>query len=227
MKDHQRQALSALVDGELPASQAGGLLDALGRDPDLRAQWERYHLIAGALRGEGASMAWREIAERTRARIAAEPTVLAPAAARPRRPSRLAPFAGVALAASAAFLAVFAVPSLFQSEVHRPAAPVLAQGPVPQLPPQLALQSAPVPASAPAAPQPPADQTLVAANSVPQDAAPRRFEAGRPSQRWHVDQPGVANKLDRLLVNHQEYAPATGINGMMPYATLVSYDTGR
>ncbi len=227
MKDHQRQALSALVDGELPASQAGGLLDALGRDPELRDQWERYHLIGGALRGEAASLAYREIAERTRARIAAEPTVLAPAAARPRRPSRLAPFAGVALAASAAFLAVFAVPALFQSVAHRPAAPALAQESAPQSVSSPAPALASLPAALPTSPEAPAAQALIAANPAPRDVAPRRFEAGRPSQRWHVDQPGLANKLDRLLVNHQEHAPATGINGMLPYATLVSYDTGR
>jgi sigma-E factor negative regulatory protein RseA len=197
MKEQQRQALSALLDGELPAPQAGRLLDELERDADLRALWEHYHLVSGALRGERVAVAYRDIADRTRAQIAAEPTVLAPGAVRPRRPSRLAPFAGVALAASAAFLAVFAVPSLFQTGVTPPTAPTTAQVPAPA----------------------PVRET--------QPLASERFLVGRPSQRWHLDQPAVATKLDRLLVSHQEYAPATGINGMLPYATLVSYDAGR
>ena len=58
------------------------------------------------------------------------------------------------------------------------------------------------------------------------DAA-QAFQVGGSGQRWHLDQPGVTHQLDRLLVNHQEYAPATGINGVSPYATLVSYVAGR
>jgi len=197
MKELQQQALSALLDGELTAAQASGVLDTLERDPELRGLWERYHLIGGALRGEGVVMAYRDVAERTRANIATEPTILAPAGPRPRGPSRLAPFAGVALAASAAFLAVFAVPSLFEPAATPPTASTVAR----------------------AAPPAPIDGS--------RQAASERFLVGRPVQRWHVDQPAVASKLDRLLVNHQEYAPATGINGMLPYATLVSYDAGR
>jgi sigma-E factor negative regulatory protein RseA len=197
MKEQQQQALSSLLDGELTAAQASGVLDALERDPELRGMWERYHLIGGALRGEAVVMAYRDLAERTRVQIATEPTILAPAGTRPRGPSRLAPFAGVALAASAAFLAVFAVPSLFEPAATPPGAPT----------------AAPTQASAPA--------------PESRAAASERFLVGRPVQRWHLDQPAVASKLDRLLVNHQEYAPATGINGMLPYATLVSYDAGR
>jgi sigma-E factor negative regulatory protein RseA len=197
MIEQRQQALSALLDGELGAAQASVVLDALERDPDLRGLWERYHLIGSALRGEAVVMTYREVADQTRVRVAAEPTVLAPSGSRPHRPSRLAPFAGVALAASAAFLAVFAVPSLFEPAAPPPKGPTLAQAALPE-----AVQAARGPAR-------------------------ERFLVGRSVQRWHVDQPALANKLDRMLVNHQEYAPATGINGMLPYATLVSYDAGR
>lgn len=201
MKEQQRQALSALLDGELGTAQASAVLDTLERDPDLRALWERYHLIGGVLRGEGVVMAYRDVAQRCRAQIAAEPTVLAPAGARPRRPSRIAPFAGVALAASAAFLAVFAVPSLFEPTATPPAGPTVTQAGSP-------------------GPRAPLVET-------PALSRERFFLVDQSVQRWHVDQAAVASKLDRFLVNHQEYAPATGINGMLPYATLVSYDAGR
>lgn len=197
MKEQQRQALSALLDGELPVYRTGGVLDALEQDPELRALWERYHLIGGALRGERVAAAYRDIADRTGARISKEPWVLAPAAMRPRHPSRLAPFAGVALAASAAFLAVFAVPSLFEPGTAPAKAPATAQAGGPPSGPQS------------------------------QAAAAQHLLVSRPSQRWYIDQPPVENALDRLLVSHQEYAPATGINGMLPYATLVSYGSGR
>jgi sigma-E factor negative regulatory protein RseA len=209
MTEQERQAVSALLDGESNAPQINGLLDALERDGALRDVWERYHLIGGALRAEGVALAYRGIAAGVRVRVAAEPTVLAPAARAARRalpeqsyrPSRLAPFAGVALAASAAFLAVFAVPTLFQAGVDRPDGAVVAE----------------------AAVAPAGSATAGAARS----AAAQPFLVGRPGQRWHLDQPAVENKLDRYLVSHQEYAPATGMNRMLPYATLVSYDTGR
>ena len=201
MKEQQQQALSALLDGELSAPQASAVLDALERDPQLRGLWERYHLIGGVLRGEAVVMAYRDVAERSREGIAAEPTVLAPSGPGARRPSRIAPFAGVALAASAAFLAVFAVPSLFEPSVTPPRGATITS---------INTQTAP-------------PGTLV----EPRAAARERFLVDRSVQRWHVDQPAVASKLDRFLVNHQEYAPATGINGMLPYATLVSYDAGR
>jgi len=200
MKEQQQQALSALLDGELSAAQASAVLDTLERDPELRALWERYHLIGGALRGEGVVLAYRDVAQRCRAQIAAEPTVLAPAGAGSRRPSRIAPFAGVALAASAAFLAVFAVPSLFEPTATPPGGSTVTQ----------------------------AGATDPRVPHVETPALSReRFLVDRSAQRWHVDQAAVASKLDRFLVNHQEYAPATGINGMLPYATLVSYDAGR
>jgi sigma-E factor negative regulatory protein RseA len=213
MKEQQRQAVSALLDGELAASQVGQVIDALEQDPELRALWDRYHLIGGALRREGAALAWRGIAGQTRARIAAEPTVLAPANLRHRRPSRVAPFAGVALAASAAFLAVFAVPALFQPEAISPAPEIAQTQPQPSHP---AVEAQPVPTQSDRAPA-----AQVARVSVADRFAPS------PAQRWHIDQPGVVSHLDRLLVSHQESAPDTGINRMLPYATLVSYGTGR
>ena len=47
------------------------------------------------------------------------------------------------------------------------------------------------------------------------------------ARRWQTDRGDLANKLDLFLVNHQETAPATGVKGMLPYATLVGYETGR
>jgi sigma-E factor negative regulatory protein RseA len=46
-------------------------------------------------------------------------------------------------------------------------------------------------------------------------------------RRWHLDRPDLASKLDLFLVNHQEAAPAAGVKGMLPYATLVGYEGPR
>lgn len=127
MTDAHFSELSALVDGELTDYQGLALYTALGRDPRLRAAWERYHLIGQALRGESVNPAVRGLAEAVRrctepARPARGPLSL-PSAPRFWR----APFAGAALAAGAAFLAVFAVPGRHQVAAPvRPAVPAQA-----------------------------------------------------------------------------------------------------
>ncbi|MEJ2325787.1 MAG: sigma-E factor negative regulatory protein [Chromatiaceae bacterium] len=195
MSEQQRQHVSALVDGELDSMAVHTTLAALAASPDLQAAWERYHLIGNALRGDAIHPEFRQIADRLRARIANEPVPLAPAAARRGGgPSRIGTFLGAALAASAAFLAVFAVPQLFD------AGPAVST----------ARTSAP----------------FVVLKSTPPHLLTERFEVQTSGQRWHVSQPALENKLDRFLVNHQEYSPVA-LKGLLPYATFVGYETGR
>ena len=58
--------------------------------------------------------------------VAKEPVPITTAAERRQRTSRLGPFAGAALAASAAFFAVFAVPQLFDTQ-PTPSPPAVAR----------------------------------------------------------------------------------------------------
>jgi sigma-E factor negative regulatory protein RseA len=124
MIDEQRQRISELQDGELDHSDTSCLIEALAVDPGLRETWERYHMIGLAIRNERVDTARRSIADAVGKRIASEPTILAlkpPHIDRSdKRRRRVAPFAGVALAAAAAFVAVFVVPSLFKggSNLH-------------------------------------------------------------------------------------------------------------
>ncbi len=43
--DYWRECLSALVDGELSATEVDGLMAAIERDPQLQAVWARYQTI--------------------------------------------------------------------------------------------------------------------------------------------------------------------------------------
>lgn len=117
MIDEQRQRISELQDGELDHSATSRLIDALAVDPELRETWERYHMIGLAIRNERVDTARRSIAGAVRRCMESEPTILAPKRFDIERLDqgrrRVAPFAGVALAAAAAFVAVFVVPSLF------------------------------------------------------------------------------------------------------------------
>jgi len=67
MTEQLRQSLSAVVDGEADAFELRRVLDELDRDPELRAAWDRYHLIGSVIRGERtvrSHSAARELASR-------------------------------------------------------------------------------------------------------------------------------------------------------------------
>ena len=76
-----KEKLSAMMDDALPDGERESCVRRLKDDDELRAAWDVYHLIGDALRGHTAP----HIADGVRARLADEPTVLAPRrAARPR-----------------------------------------------------------------------------------------------------------------------------------------------
>lgn len=46
--------------------------------------------------------------------------------------------------------------------------------------------------------------------------------------KWEMlGKPKVESRLNNYLVNHQGYAPANNLKGITPYATFVSYDSGK
>lgn len=105
------EALSSLMDGELGAEEAHGLLDALCAKPRLRDEWAAFHVVADALQStEVAATHSSAFCARMREAIAREPAILAPRALAGRSPLRryLAP--GLAVAASAAVIGFVAVP---------------------------------------------------------------------------------------------------------------------
>jgi len=73
------ERISAFMDGELEGHEAAGQVRRLKEDPQLLTAWETYHLIGDAMRGEAGYSPG--LAVQISARLAAEPTVLAP---RPR-----------------------------------------------------------------------------------------------------------------------------------------------
>ena len=105
-KHDLEEALSALMDGELPPDEAERVLDAVLGDPALRQRWARYHRAGMALRGEqwpGAD----GVADGVREALEREPVPLqVPATSARRRP---AAWFGLALAASLAAVAVLVV----------------------------------------------------------------------------------------------------------------------
>lgn len=122
MSDQQREHVSAFLDGEIDETLLRPTVSAMESSTELERTWETYHLIGQAMRGETVHSEFRAIAARVRSQVAAEPELLQRARERKDRSSRLSPFAGAALAASAALLAVFAVPQLFDPAPETPIA---------------------------------------------------------------------------------------------------------
>ncbi|MCX7893949.1 MAG: sigma-E factor negative regulatory protein [Burkholderiales bacterium] len=123
-----KEKLSAMLDGELDADAVDRLCNELRDDPALRDAWETYALIGDALRGTAAT-GWAR--DPFAARLAAEPTVLAPrprGAARPARATRYALSAAAGIAA-VAFVGWMAWPGLQPAPevAQAPAAQPLAQ----------------------------------------------------------------------------------------------------
>jgi sigma-E factor negative regulatory protein RseA len=114
-------SISALMDGELDDHQAARAYAQVKDDQALREQWHEFHLIGDALRGEPALSP--RFNETLSARLAQEPTVLAPrrSLAEPRRITRYALSAAASIAA-VAVVGWIALSSLSPSGVIGPQA---------------------------------------------------------------------------------------------------------
>jgi sigma-E factor negative regulatory protein RseA len=135
MSDQIREQVSAFLDGELPDTETELLLKRLTRDPELRDSFGRYALIGESLRGGGNVRLSRGFHARVNRAIDGEPVAAGSHHPPPaRRGSWWRPFAGAAVAAGVAAVAVVA---LQQRAIVPGAAPLAARsiasaaGPVP------------------------------------------------------------------------------------------------
>lgn len=128
--------ISALMDGELDERQAREELARLRRQDELRENWDMFHLIGDALRGERLlSSGFNRCLS---ARLALEPTVLGPH----RRMVRTIATYALTAAASLSAIALVAWIAISTSAVNTQ--PQVARAPTPP-----AVLSAPTSASAP------------------------------------------------------------------------------
>lgn len=70
--------------------------------------------------------------------------------------------------------------------------------------------------------QPESNAALLAANKP---ASQQIIRSG--TTRWDTKEPGAENALNAYLVEHNEFASASGIGGMMPYVRVVGYDNEK
>ncbi len=162
MSEQIREQVSAFLDGELPNSETELLLKRLTRDGELRDSFGRYALIGEALRGASPLMA-KGFTGRVNFAIDGEPMPANGQLSQARARRWWRPFAGAAVAAGVAVVAVVALQQRSVAPTLRPGAVLTAQNaaagslPAPNLtlvqaqPPREAI-SYTVPAASPAAP---------------------------------------------------------------------------
>jgi sigma-E factor negative regulatory protein RseA len=153
MSEQIREQVSAFLDGELPDSETELLLKRLTRDGELRESFGRYALIGEAVRGPSLSLMTKGFAGRVNLAIDGEPIPAIGQVPQSRAPRWWRPFAGAAVAAGVAAVAVVALQQRAVAPTLRTAAQsaVLAQSGVAVQAPREAI-SYTVPATSPAAP---------------------------------------------------------------------------
>jgi len=218
------ERLSSLLDGELDDTHRRHAIDALGGDAEARDRWERFHLASDALHGNLPDAIDPQFASRVMAAIEEEPTILAPpprkssaATGRTHTPSRLSKrFAGLAVAASVAAIAVMGVESLYHED---PAAPLNQQVAENTAPPseyiRLAKQSSP-----------PRVATLASVNA-PLATSPTDGPSLTARAEMFRAHPDIIRRIDprlhKYLLNHSQQTARSNIQGVMPYARIVTY----
>jgi sigma-E factor negative regulatory protein RseA len=198
MNEKQAEQLSAMLDGELGLQAVNRTVsDVLAGDDEALARYGRYRLIGDVLRGESSVLA-QDVARRVRVQLEDEPTVLAPVLRRPPRWVR--PAAGLAIAASVAAAAVMIAPGLLSTQ----------GGPGPQ----------PV-VSDSAVNRAPAGAVVLVAGS---ESMPAPVSRAVEPEHWRALNSDYAERLNRLVLEHQEFGGRSGINGPVAHLGLVSYD---
>lgn len=227
MSNLSDEQLSSLLDGELDESRRRHALEALSHDAEARERWERFNLARDALHGNLPDGIDLQFSSRVRAAIDDEPAILAPPPRNPaastdapageiHAPSRFSRrFAGLAVAASVAAMAVMGVETLYRDDPAAPGGAQLAQGTDAQ-PDFVRLAKRPVPPAPAMAPV----NTPQASTMTNPSLAAARVEVLRAH-------PEIVRRIDprlhKYLINHSQQAARSNIQGVMPFARIVTY----
>jgi sigma-E factor negative regulatory protein RseA len=109
MSEQIREQVSAFLDGELPNSETELLLKRLTRDGELRESFGRYALIGEAIRGNSRGLITSNFTGRVNLAIDGEPAAPSTQVRGAPAPRWWRPFAGAAVAAGVAAVAVLAL----------------------------------------------------------------------------------------------------------------------
>jgi negative regulator of sigma E activity len=205
MSEQIREQVSAFLDGELPNSETELLLKRLSRDGELRESFGRYAVIGEALRGSSPILLAKGFTSRINFAIDGEPVPANVQAQPARAPRWWRPFAGVAVAAGVAAVAVVGWQQRADAPVVRPGVAMTAQN--------AAVQSAAAPgASAPGATAPGATAPGVAA---PGAAAREAISYTVPAAPAGLATGFAPARLTKYVFAHSRYSSGLDQRGVV------------
>lgn len=187
------ERISALMDGELERDEVAKLIPGVKERGDLRDAWTTYHLIGEVLRGEANSVPSRAIVHAVAARLADEPTVLAP------RRTVGESLRRIVLPSFAAAAAVAAVTWISLETQQGPGGGAVVAVPASHLMLPAAMMQQP---------------------SVLPDFALATHMSFPPPPSPTIQLP--ARRIDAYLLAHQEFSPSTTMQGLAPYVRTVT-----
>jgi sigma-E factor negative regulatory protein RseA len=219
MTKQYEEQLSSFMDGELDHTSHEQIIKNISSDQQLKNRWERYHLISDSLKNNLPASLQFDFADSVMSAVEAEPTVLAPQTQRVGQPSERMPaplmkrVAGFAIAASVATIAVIGVQTQYESEAPEQIAEM------PSSRDFVRIQNEPQVAVLPSLNAPITKDGFTTASSVQQRAL------GFAIQNPQKSEPNVVEfnpQLHKYIVNHHQHVSGTRVQGLIPYARIVS-----
>lgn len=217
MKNPIDENISTLIDGELDAAECDQILDEMCQSDELKQRWQRYHLIKEILRYKHPRRIYPDLSQTVMTAIEAEPTVLVP----PPTPNKpfLTPitkrFAGVAIAASVAAIAVIGVQSTYSPAPGQQVATMPTQDEFIRLPsanPGFRTAST-------------ASQTSSLGSTIGRKKVSSVSRSRLISPIPHETKRSIDPALLKYLVHHTQNVSSSRIQGLMPYARIVALTT--
>ena len=186
-----RESLSALIDGELSASEAAFLIKRMTHDTELNSQWQRFQGIGEVLRGQAQVLETDSFSARVLSKIAADSAKTEASLALPQQKfsalsnkfnrQTLSRFGtGIAIAAAVAWAALL-LPQRLQPELD---------------PPQMAQTSAPLTLASP----------VVSMRTVSGHIGGEVMVGAAPNNAL------LAHSMDTFLLEHVQRSPVSPIS---------------
>jgi sigma-E factor negative regulatory protein RseA len=200
--------ISAFMDGELHESEHAAIIQQICRDDQSLNRWQHYHLISDTLRNNLPPAIDNQFAQSVMSALEKEPTIFAPGAMKHKSTVKQK-IAGAAIAASVAAVAVIGVQAVYQP---KDVAPSLAE--MPSTDQYVRMEQ--LANSSPATPPPPAyaqTPTTAAMKASASDSAQSNAQITQ-IYKYHP-------QLDKYLLNHNQHALGSRVQGAMPYARII------
>lgn len=222
------EQISALMDGELSATETHHLLNILQQNPELKKLWGNYHLGRAAIHHDLPEKPQQDAARNIINALALEPTILAPrtvtleARLRSFSPA-MRQIAGLAIAASVTAFAILGVQTLPQDPLSNtvPVANFAQSG--------TQTESATIVSASENAIGSGYSQVAATQDAAPIEnmavAAPGFLAETNPASdpHWNLSEPAFEAKLNTYLNNHNQYSAPADMQGVLPYARMVDY----